>query len=518
MESNKQPMRYIFLLLSLFYFASYAQIPVVSIVTGGTTVVPEPPSVFDDVNAWLRADNITGSSGSYVLEDLSPNNNDFTQAAGTVTIGTAANGQAKITGNSTARFNSSLSINRWPGTVVVIGLRAAGATMGFFGHEGASPFNSYWFGYETVNRLFVYHTAGTNNTTAEAGSTACYVNNNGYGHRVSMLNGVILDDMPLATMVNASADASIGTEYRGLNGDFQELLYWDRSLSMIELDEVYAYLNARYSMSIPTWTSLSPVATIWLGGQSNAGGRGDRGTLDVNVPAEYDGAMPGVNIWAGTTTWGTEFQTIDITTNNHNYYEPASAAVAFGPELTLGKEYIDRVGGSVYIVKVALGSTWMTYQATANGYWSPTANVDNQNSGLRRFSVAGRSWWQAMRVFQQAGLRPDLKAIIFHQGEQDATVEAVADQWAASADVFFDELDAELGTGQTPPRLICRIHSGNPEPYTNNVRTQQDNFVSSCDRCVLIDTDALGTRPGDSVHLSYQGQLDLGDDLQLEIP
>jgi hypothetical protein len=469
------------------------------------------PSAFDDIVGWWRADTISGSSGSYVLGDLSGNGYDMTQAAGTVTTGTAANGEAKITGNSTARFTSTLAINRWPGTVVVIGLRAAGAAMGFFGHEGASPFNSYWFGYETANRLFVYHTAGTNNTTAEAGATSCYVNRNGYGSRVSILNGSILADMPLATMVNASADASIGTEYRGLNGDWQECLYWDRCLSMDELDEVYAYLNTRYTMSIPLWSALTPVPSIWLGGQSNAAGRGDRGVADANVPAEYASALTGVNIWAGTTTWGTEFQTLDITTDNQNYYEPANAALYFGPELTLGKEYIDRVGGSVYIVKVALGSTWLTYQATANGYWSPTANNDNHNSGLRRFGVAGRSWWQAMRVWQQAGQRPDLKAIIFHQGEQDATVEAIADQWAASAVILFDELDGELGCGATAPRFVCRIHVNAPETYTPNVRTQQDNYVNSDDRSTLIDTDALMTRPGDPVHLGYLGQLELGE-------
>lgn len=501
-------MRYIFLLLALS-FACDAQIPVISTVTRNTQAVVTP-SAFDDITGWWRADSITGSSGSYVLEDLSPNNYDMTQAAGTVTTGTAANGQAKITGNSTARFTSSLAINRWPGTVVVIGLRGAGVAMGFFGHEGASPFNSYWFGYETVNRLFCYHTAGTNNTTAEAGTTSCYVNRNGYGSRVSILNGTILADMPLATMVNASADASIGTEYRGLNGDWQECLYWDRCLSMEELDEVYAYLNARYTMSIATWTSLTPVDAVWLGGQSNAAGRGDRGASDANIPAEYDQALTGVNIWAGTTTWGTEFQTLNVNTDNHNYYEPANAALYFGPELTMGKEYLDRTGNDLYIVKVALGSTWMTYQGTANGYWSPTANNDNHNSGLRRFGVAGRSWWQAMRYFQQAGLRPNLKAVILHQGEQDATVEAIADQWAASADVMMDELDAELGCGNTSKRIICRIHVNAPETYTPNVRTQQNNYVNSCDRCILIDTDPLMTRPGDAVHLGYQGQLDLG--------
>src|SRR6185436_14136012 len=97
------------------------------------------------------------------------------QAAGTLTPGTAANGKARFTGNATARLTCPGTIKSWPITQITIGKRTAAATCGFFGHTGASPFNTMWAGYESTNRIAVYNTNSTLNTTAEAGSDACYI-------------------------------------------------------------------------------------------------------------------------------------------------------------------------------------------------------------------------------------------------------------------------------------------------------------------------------------------------------
>ena len=80
-------------------------------------------SAFDDVWGWWRADDYSGSSPNIVLNDKSLNGNSMTQAGGTLTPGTAANGKAKMTGNSTARLISSLSMRGWPSTIITVGKR-----------------------------------------------------------------------------------------------------------------------------------------------------------------------------------------------------------------------------------------------------------------------------------------------------------------------------------------------------------------------------------------------------------
>jgi hypothetical protein len=109
------------------------------------------PSAFDDIWGWWRADEFTGTSGSYALTDKSGNSRTMTQAAGTLTPGTAANGQARFTGNATARFTSAATLENWPITVFTIGRRTNNATCGFFGHTGASGFGTLWYGYEASN-------------------------------------------------------------------------------------------------------------------------------------------------------------------------------------------------------------------------------------------------------------------------------------------------------------------------------------------------------------------------------
>lgn len=477
-------------------------------ILGGGLKAGSQVSAFDDLWGWWRADDFSGGAGTYVLNDKSENGRNMTQAAGTLTPGTAANGQARFVGNATARFTNASTLARWPMTVITIGLRAAGATMGFFGHQGASPFNSFWHGYETTNRNFIYHTNATNNTTAEAGTTSCYVARVGYGSRVALLNGLILADNLNPGMVNASAAVTIGTEYRGLNGEWQECLVWNRTLTIDELDEVHTYINDRYGMSIPLWSSYTPVKVILLRGQSNAGGRGDRGASDANIPAEYKVALTGVNIWGGGAGFlGTGFSTLDVTTNNHNFYEPTQAATFFGPELTLGKEYIDRVGGSVYLIKTALGSTWMT-NSGSGAFWEPTNNSLAHSNQNRWYNISMRSWWLAMRVLQQASQRPTLIGDIFYQGEQDATNETIANLWAESAAIFFTESDKELGV--SGKKLVCRVHTSIPEPFKTIIRTEQDGFVPTLANSELVNVDTYATRVGDPVHLGPQGQLDLG--------
>lgn len=474
-------------------------------------------SAFSDVWGWWRADTYTGSSPNITLTDKSGNGRDMVQQAGTLTPGTASgSGQAKMTGGATARLLSAGTLKRWPLTVFTIGRRTAGATCGFFGHTGASPFNSSWYGYESTNRLFVYNTNATNNTTAEAGADACYLQRTGWGSRLSFVNGVLQADQILSSMVRGSStQVELGTSYRGLNFDFYECLVWDRTLTISEIDEVHTYINTRYGMSIPLWSSYTSVPVIRLRGQSNASGRGDRGASDANIPAEYDAAITGCSVWHGTVSSliGDAFETLNINSNNHMLGEngsPTNAQNYIGPEITLCKEYLDRVGGSVYLHKYALGSTMLEYSGV-NAHWDPTDETPVHNNSNRCFGNDMRNWWKSMVVHQTNSRRPNIIGDIWFQGEQDATIQANADNYSANLQAFFPISDAEQGVRTTSKKLICRIHINGTDTYKTTVRAQQALASAAISGATLIDTDSYGTRePGDGVHLSVSGQLDLG--------
>jgi hypothetical protein len=476
--------------------------------SGGGEPVVDP---FADIWGWWRADDFSGVTPNVVLNDKSGNSRTMTQAAGTLTAGTAANGQARFTGNATARLISAATLESWPRTIFFVGLRANNATAGFFGHQGASPFNSDWMGYESTNRFFVYNTNATNNTTTEAGSTTCWVSRTGYGSRVSFVNGLLQADMTQAGQFRTAAVATtIGTEYRGLNMEWQECLVWNRVLSLAEIDAIHVYVNARYSMSIPLWSSYTEVDSVWMGGQSNTAGRGDRGASDVNIPAEYDQALTGVNIWHGTPVnlIGTAWETLNINNNNHMLGD-AQAATYIGHEVTLGKEYLDRTGRDIYIMKYALGSSYLAFHNNVTPHWNFVDNTVTPINANRLYAKSMTNWWLSMRAHQIAGRKPVLKGLEWFQGEQDATVQAYAEAYAANLQIFFAELRRELGI-PAPVIHVMRIHINGSETYETTLRAQQATGAAAITGATLIDTDGFATRAGDGVHLGVTGQLDLG--------
>lgn len=502
------------ILFSLFLFASILS-KGQSLVPMGT-YVPRPYSVFNDITGWWRADTYTGSSGSYSLTDKSPNAHNMVQQAGTLTPGTGVNSMAKFTGNASAYLNSTLSLRNWPVTVITVALRANNATCGFFGHTGATGFNTLWYGYDGSNANTIYNFNGSVNTTSEAGTIACYTARLGYVSRVSMVNGLILSTMNAASISQSAATAtSIGTQYRGLNEDWYETLVWDRALTLADLDEVHAYINARYGMSIPLWSGYTPVKTIVQGGQSNAAGRALRGASDVNIPSPYNVALTGVNVWFGVpvSSIGTAFSTLDVTANNHMLGEEGGTNPTnyFGFELSMTKDYITAHGGSVYLMKFAIGGSSLARSASLN-YWSISDITDTNVISRKKSIPFMTNWWQMLRVMQSSSISPQILGYAFYQGEQDATNLTDASAYEVNLTSFIKDSRAELGfTSFTCPFYVIRIHADDDitdQPYRDTVRAAQDAVAASVPNCFLISVDSYTLR--DITHINHTGQIALG--------
>lgn len=474
------------------------------------------PSAFDDVWGWWDAGIYTGSSGSYRLTDQSPNGRDMLQQAGTLTPGTSANGLPRFVGNGTARLNAvSGSMQSWPVTVFTVGKRTTGQLCGLFGHSNATSYNSMWYGYEGGNSYSIYGTNRTNNVTADGGNTTCWLARIGHGSRVPFMNGLILNDMLLSNVQRSGAiGVSLGTQYRGLNLEWQETLVWNRLLHIDEIDEVHAYINAKYGLSVPLWSSYTAIDHAQIHGQSNAEGRGQRGTDDVNIPIEYRGLNDNVKFTnrRGSLAWDTtlpgDYVSMNLSTNtlfNANY---------IGPELTFGHDWAAKKGGQIWVETSCQGDTDLAYNASsANGYWHPI-HPTAQNQTTSKFSMAMAQHWRLMRQHQIAGRRPVSKGIIWYQGESDAVISAEASAYSANGQVFFPALIDESGIGKTPKIFLVKIHADisiPPHTYRDTVRSQQDALAAILPNCTLMNVDAYPLL--DSAHINYQGQLALGSQI-----
>jgi len=252
-------------------------------------------------------------------------------------------------------------------------------------------------------------------------------------------------------------------------------------------------------------------------GQSNSQGRGVSGTADANIPAEFQGAQTNVKIWYGTVTSsiGSSWDTYDHTTAS-NANLPASGNTTFGFDITMGKDYIDRVGGTVYNMKFAVGSTWLAYNTGGGGYWHPTDNTQIHGNARRMFANYITNWRKSLREHQQAGRNPSVIGIAWYQGEEDATLQAAADAYSTNEILFFNTLEAEMGCGTGLKKLIIRIHSGidgTQHPYRDTVRAQKALTVAALTNATLISVDSYGLL--DTAHINGAGQLALGTALSL---
>jgi len=440
------------------------------------------------------------------------------QQAGTLTTGTGVNSQAKVTGNSSAYLNSAFSTTNWPIFTVTIGVRANNALCGFFGHQGASGTNTLWNGYEASNSNVIYNTNSSPNTTSEAGTIAAYGAELGWGSRRTFINGVIQATYTLPSVVQSAALAtSIGTQYRGLNCDWYETLVWTRPLSLSDMDELNAYLNSRYSMSIPLWSSYTGVNVVFIWGQSNASGRGNPKSY---LTSPYNTAQTGVKVWTNladyTQPLGTSWQTLDESANNNMLGDGSLASTDFGYEASIGNAYITRVGGTVYLHKYAVGGTALYNNGGGALFWLPTDNTVVPNSGLRLYSTLMNNWTAALIAFQTASQRPVMVAIVGTQGEQDATISAAASAYQANITTFYNTLRPELGTdvkGVSAPVWITRLPNGQAsETYLSTVQTAQTNAAAALANANLFSTNSYSFQ-GDGIHFSNASYIQIGIDL-----
>ena len=470
-------------------------------------------SAFNDIAGWWRADTFTGASPNIILTDKSGKGKNATQQAGTLTSGTGVNGQAKFTGNSSAYLNIGLSMNNWPITVITIALRANNARCGFFGHQGATGFNTLWYGYEASNSNFIYNTSGSANTTAEAGTIACYTARLGWGNRQTWVNGVLQATHTQSTVVQSAASTTIGTQYRGLNCDWYETLVWNRTLTLSDLDEVNTYINSRYGMSMPLWSSYTPVPLIVVWGQSNASGRGTKSYLT----SPYNTVQTNVKIWTNnsdyTLTTGNIWASLDESVFNNMLGDGSLASLYFGYEASLGNAYTSRVGGTVYVFKFSKGGSPLANMGSV--YWLPTDNSAAPNNSNKLYSLLQNNWTAALASLQSSGLRPSCIAIVGTQGEQDATDATASSNYQTNLVTFYNTIRPELGLdiGYTKAKVfITRLPNGQTgEPYLSTVQAAQTNAVSSLNNSYLFNTDSYSLSGG--VHFGNASLVQLGIDL-----
>lgn len=192
-----------------------------------------------------------------------------------------------------------------------------------------------------------------------------------------------------------------------------------------------------------------------------------------------------------------------------------SPSTQFGPEYGLAKRR-DASGLSrdLYLSKTAAGSTFIAPSSvgapvTGSTTWAPG---EIATTSLLHFALT--DWYDMEQRMMLDGIGPNLRALFWMQGEQDATTTVAApDSTTHQGYIQAMVDDVRTYTGEASlPVIVGRIRQEDPGMNATAkaaVRAGQAAFVSANSGCVLIDTDGYALA-ADNVHYNGAGQSSLG--------
>ena len=243
-------------------------------------------------------------------------------------------------------------------------------------------------------------------------------------------------------------------------------------------------------------------------GQSNSGWLGTGG-LSAEQKASYAGRLPETEIWnPANGGYAAKWEPLEVGKNTRceNFADPAG----FGAEASLFAGLQKQKKTRRMLYKQGQGGTSLAVD------WKPVVPYAG-GAGAR---YAQFVQWLALAVAQAdaAGVKLDLKGILWMQGETDAEKEESANTYLANLREFFAAVDTmwrglseKHGLPKEPyKRIVGRINAPGFK-FRDAVRKAQETYCADpSQRAVLIDTDAY---PLDWVHYTAAGQIQFGHDI-----
>ena len=248
--------------------------------------------------------------------------------------------------------------------------------------------------------------------------------------------------------------------------------------------------------------ALSHAATraIVLAGQSNAVGVGDARKINL-APYKTDGKVKcfwkigsgGFDRWRYASDGWEELSSQRYKKMNR-----------FGPEITLGKELLDKTGEPWAIIKIAYGGAALADLGPNS--WAPARSVPCLYSDfLGALDTAVASWRQ------QHEEDLEIAAFFWFQGEGDTVSPAPAQAYAQNLSAFIDRVRRDL---QNPdlPVIVADIRIQKPEQRAQSARKVNEAIaavVQSGHKMAHISTADLEQMP-DGVHFTGKSLLEIG--------
>lgn len=255
--------------------------------------------------------------------------------------------------------------------------------------------------------------------------------------------------------------------------------------------------------------TLTPIDYYVFWGQSNGVGRDSVGNMGAQYSYLTD-TIPGTKI----SFEGSLFETLVSGEST----EPDRQTRDFGPEVSLMDTLFKSDGDTVYILKYAVGSTWLA-ERPSNSDWNVNSSGDLFNGLISRIDLMHQT-------LQSLGYDPTCVAVIGMQGENDAIDLADAQTYDTNLEEFIDSIRNYYSDPGLP--FIFGEVNGINDPvmtYRDTVRQAQYDVIRyeinssgtssdtgyTRDHTYLVDTDTYTFM--DVVHYDANSTIQFGWDI-----
>lgn len=172
----------------------------------------------------------------------------------------------------------------------------------------------------------------------------------------------------------------------------------------------------------------------------------------------------------------------------------------FGPEIGLARQLQAQEKRPLAIVKAAFSGTGLMQD------WNP----DDVGASGACYRVLVEETRKAMATGQEEGVRFRLRALVWVQGESDAT-EAAAPHYSKNLARILERLRTDL----TAPELLALIgvntrYGNGKNPHMPVVIAQQKELAERDPLTVYVDTEGAETLPPSHTHFTAAGTLEIG--------
>ncbi len=246
--------------------------------------------------------------------------------------------------------------------------------------------------------------------------------------------------------------------------------------------------NIADTKNILIQTTLPTVPVIILAGQSNALGRAALGSI-----SRTDGTPNSFIYDGGIVT--TNFETLQQGVNQ-NWQNPGSE---FGPEMGIAYAHKDEGTQPIYLIKYAFGSTNLA-SVPGNDWNSSSTNEYFEN-------LTSEVIPDAFNNLIGLGYTPDIRGVLWMQGENDGTSSVYATSYETNLEDFINKIRTKTNRSSLP-FIIGEVRTMPTAPFATTVRAAQASVADTVANTCLLDTDDLVLF--DSIHFNAASTMLLG--------